>query len=59
MWKWKKRPPQKETHPLYGVCYWHIGTDDGWIRCKTHEEQIEYLICCEILKRMGYIEWQK
>jgi len=55
MWKWIKMPPSEETHPLYWVCYIFIGIEDGWIEY----DYFDYNICQEILKRMGYIEWQK
>ncbi len=55
MWIWKKRPPQETNHPFYWVCYCFIGTEDGWIEF----DYLDYNLCKEILKRMGYIEWQK
>ena len=55
MWKWIKTPPNEETHPLNWVCYTFIGIEDGWIEY----DYLDYNICQEILKRMGYIEWQK
>ncbi len=59
MWIWKKKPPSNENHLLYWLCYWHIGTEDGWIYYKTRQDQIEFEIVCKILKKMGYIEWQQ
>lgn len=59
MWKWLKKPPQDESHLLYWLCYWQIGTEDGWIYCKSSHDQLEFSLCCEILRRLGYIKWQK
>lgn len=55
MWIWLKKPPQEETHPLYWICYCFIGTEDGWIEY----DNLDFGLCTEILKRMGYIKWQK